>query len=196
MSDEAVVEARGLGARTRRGWVFQGVDLDVAPGERVTVTGPAGSGRTSLLLALAGCFTTSAGTVRRRGVVALGHVPGVHEPEPALTVAEHVDERLILLGRRRAEGRTRRAVLDGLPLDPGTLGRDLDALGRHLLGLALAGIAAPAAVVVDDVDSGLSTVERARLDEALAALTDGGIAVVTAARESDTGRAFALEGHR
>ncbi|GAB3827234.1 ATP-binding cassette domain-containing protein [Dactylosporangium cerinum] len=184
-----VVEARGLGARTRRGWVFRDVDLDVATGERLTVTGPAGSGRTSLLLALAGCFKTSAGTVRRTGVVALGHVPGVHEPEPALTVAEHVEERRLLLGRR---GRR----LEDLPLEPGTLGRDLDVLGRHLLGLTLARIAGPAAVVVDDVDSGLSTVERARLDEALRALTDDGVAVVTAARECLTGPTFALEGHR
>ncbi|MEV4512780.1 ABC transporter ATP-binding protein [Dactylosporangium sp. NPDC049525] len=185
-----VVEARGLGARTRRGWVFRDVDLDVEAGERLTVTGPAGSGRTSLLLALAGYFATSAGSVHRRGVIALGHVPGVHEPEPALTVAEHIEERRILLGRRR-KGR-----VDDLPLEPGTLGRDLDALDRHLLGLTLARIAGPAAVVVDDVDSGLSTVERARLDEALDALTDDGIAVIAAARESGTGRAFVLEGHR
>ena len=174
---------------TRRGWVFRDVDLDVGAGERLTVTGPAGSGRTSLLLALAGCFKTSAGTVRRHGVVALGHVPGVHEPEPALTVAEHVEERLILLGRRRRD-----AV--ELPLDPGTLGRDLDTLGRHLLGLTLAGIAGPDAIVVDDLDSGLSTVERARLDEALDALTEDGTAVIAASREEATGRVFALEGHR
>jgi ABC-2 type transport system ATP-binding protein len=182
-----VVEARGLGARTRRGWVFRDVDLDVAAGERLTITGPAGSGRTSLLLALAGYFKTSTGTVRRTGVVALGHVPGVHEPEPALTVAEHVEERRILLGRRRGR-------VDELP--PETLGRDLDALGRHLLGLTLARIAGPAVIVVDDVDSGLSPDERARLEEALDALTADGIAVIAAARESATGRAYALEGHR
>ena len=191
-----VVEARGLGARTRRGWVFRDVDLDVGAGERVTVTGPAGSGRTSLLLALAGCFRTTAGSVRRTGVVALGHVPGVHEPEPALTVAEHVDERLLLLGRRRRKARGTAGILEDLPLDPGTLGRDLDTLGRHLLGLTLAGIAGPAAVVVDDVDSGLSAVERARLDEALDALTGHGTAVITAARECATGHVLALEGHR
>lgn len=185
-----VVQARGLGARTRRGWVFRDVDLDVGAGERLTVTGPAGSGRTSLLLALAGCFRTSAGTVRRHGPVALGHVPGVHEPEPALTVAEHVEERRLLLGRRR------RGHLDHLPLDPGTLGRDLDALGRHLLCLTLAGMAGPAAVVVDDVDSGLSAVERATLAMAIDGLTGDGIAVVTAARACVTGRAFALEAHR
>ncbi|MFF5231619.1 ATP-binding cassette domain-containing protein [Dactylosporangium sp. NPDC000521] len=187
----SVVEARGLGARTRRGWVFRDVDLDVEAGERVTVTGPAGSGRTSLLLALAGCFRTSAGTVRREGVVALAHVPGVHEPEPALTVAEHVEERRLLLGKRRS-------VAVDLPLDPGTLGRDLDVLGRHLLGLTLAWAAGPAAVVVvvDDVDSGLSAEERALLDEALDALTADGIAVIAAAREAGTGRVFELEGHR
>ncbi|MEV0562316.1 ATP-binding cassette domain-containing protein [Dactylosporangium sp. NPDC050588] len=192
----SVVEARGLGARTRRGWVFRDVDLDVAAGERVTVTGPAGSGRTSLLLALAGCFRTSAGTVRREGVIALAHVPGVHEPEPALTVAEHVEERRLLLD---GPFRRRRPVAIDPALDPGTLGRDLDVLGRHLLGITLARVAAPAAVVVDDVDSGLSIEERALLDEALDALTADGIAVIAAAREvaaAGTGSVFELEGQR
>src|SRR5689334_23634817 len=84
-----VVTARGLGLRTRRGWIFRDVDLDVKQGELVALTGPSGSGRTSLLLALAGRFVTNRGTIERRGPAALGYVPDVSEPEPGLTVAEH-----------------------------------------------------------------------------------------------------------
>ena len=56
-----VLSVHELGLQTRRGWVFRDVSLEVEPGELVAVTGPAGSGRTSLLLALAGHFRTSHG---------------------------------------------------------------------------------------------------------------------------------------
>src|SRR5690348_6780189 len=96
----AVVSADGLGLRTRRGWVFRDVSLRVEPGELVAVTGPAGSGRTSLLLALAGHFRTTEGTYALAGRAGVGLVPGLNEPERGLTAAEHVQERLLLLGRR------------------------------------------------------------------------------------------------
>ncbi|MCO1596070.1 ATP-binding cassette domain-containing protein [Micromonospora sp. RHAY321] len=94
-----VLEASGLGLRTRRGWVFRDVDLTANAGELHAIVGAPGSGRTSLLLALAGHFPTSQGRLRRHGRGALGHVAGVHEPDPELTVAEHIAERLLLLGR-------------------------------------------------------------------------------------------------
>ncbi|PWU59692.1 ABC transporter ATP-binding protein, partial [Micromonospora globispora] len=90
-----IVEASGLGLRTRRGWVYRDVDLTAEAGELHAVTGPPGSGRTSLLLALAGRFPHTEGGLRRRGPAALGQVAGVHEPDPTLTVAEHIQERLL-----------------------------------------------------------------------------------------------------
>jgi ABC-2 type transport system ATP-binding protein len=193
VADEVLV-AEGLGARTRRGWVFRDVDLAVAAGELVTVAGAARSGRTSLLLALAGHFRTTDGSVRRFARPALGFVAGVNEPEPGLTVAEHIEERLVLLGRASWSPRRRRRqaleLLPGVPLQPDTLGRDLDRLGAHLLGLALARIGEPGIVLADDVDSGLSEVERETLREALTAT---GAAVVVTAREPFDGRAYRLE---
>ncbi|MFG3419014.1 ATP-binding cassette domain-containing protein [Micromonospora sp. NPDC048063] len=200
-----VVEARGLGLRTRRGWVFRDVDLTAAAGELHAVTGPPGSGRTSLLLALAGRFPTSEGRLTRHGPAALGQVAGVHEPDPALTVAEHVRERLLLLGpvprRRRqlvpvAALRARRAYrrdafaaaiagagLTGeAPFDPDTRGRDLTPLQRQVLGLVLATLGAPRLIVADDVDAGCDAPERARLWATLTRLADQGYAVVASAR--------------
>lgn len=193
MADEVLV-AEGLGARTRRGWVFRGVDLAVGAGELVTIAGAAGSGRTSLLLALAGYFRTTEGTLRRTARAALGYVAGVNEPEPGLTVAEHVQERLVLLGRASwSLPRRRRQALELLrdvPLDPGALGRDLDPLGRHLLCLALARVNDPGIVLADDVDGGLSEVERAALLDALRAT---GAAAVVTAREAQGEAAYRLE---
>ncbi|MGW4497253.1 ATP-binding cassette domain-containing protein [Micromonospora sp. NPDC004336] len=200
-----VVDARGLGLRTRRGWVFRDVDLTVAAGELHAVTGPPGSGRTSLLLALAGRFPTTEGRLTRHGPAALGQVAGVHEPDPALTVAEHVRERLLLLGpvpRRRRQLvpltalRARReyrrdalaAALAGAgltgdpPFDPDTRGRDLTPLQRQVLGLLLATLAGPRLIVADDVDAGSDAPERARLWATLARLADQGYAVVASAR--------------
>lgn len=120
-----VLTTDGFGLHSRRGWVFRDVNLSVSGGDLVALTGASGSGRTSLLLALTGHFviprrrwranagrrrgagggilrraTYGEGTMRLTGPAALGCVPGVYEPEPGLTVAEHVAERRLLLGRR------------------------------------------------------------------------------------------------
>jgi ABC-2 type transport system ATP-binding protein len=183
----SVVTADGLGLRTRRGWVFQDVTLAVPAGELVALTGPAGSGRTSLLLALAGYFRVNAGTHRLTGTAGVGLVPGLNEPEPGLTAAEHVQERLLLLGRRpRGRGVPANRVselLADLPVEEGTLGRDLTPYQRHRLMLRLAEIGEPDLYAVDDVDTGLSTEERAWLWQALTELAEQGHAVVVTCRE-------------
>ncbi len=186
---DSVVSARGLGVRTGRGWVFRDVDLDVAPGELVALTGDAGSGRTSLLLALGGYFKTTHGTLTRSGRAALAYVPRVTDPEPNLTVAEHLEERLILSGGSwwRRPKRRRATAIDRLQVyfeSPSTLGRDLTALERHLLGLAQARVDDPDLILVDDTDPGLSTVEHKRLWAELRALTGNGTAVVAACRDA------------
>ncbi len=176
-----VLTAQGLGLRTRRGWVFRDVDLTVDAGDLVALTGPAGGGRTSLLLALAGYFVTNRGTLTRAGRAALGYVPGAHEPEPGLTVAEHVQERQLLLG---LPTRSAGPALD----DADTLGRDLSGYQRHRLMLTLAQIGRPDLIAVDDVDVALDTKERDAMWEALAKLAADGYAVLVACRELEPGR--------
>lgn len=208
-----VVEARGLGLRTRRGWVFRGVDLAIRAGEVHAIVGPPGSGRTSLLLALADRFPITEGEVRHHAPAALGQVAGVHEPDPELTVAEHITERLLLLGRRvvpaasatAARGRPRSGILPwrrrtgqrdavmaaiesaGLGaeslLDPARRGRDLTPVQRQVLGLTLAALSGPGLILADDVDAGTSSTERALLWTILDRVASQGIAVVATARE-------------
>ena len=63
------IDVRGVEYRYPDGTVaLHGIDLSVAPGERVALLGPNGSGKTTLMLHLNGILTPSAGEVRIGGV--------------------------------------------------------------------------------------------------------------------------------
>ncbi|RBP62532.1 ABC transporter family protein [Brevibacterium sanguinis] len=117
--ESAGAEAPGLGSGAirvrdwamsgKQGDVFADVDLDIPAGSVAIVRGPAGSGKTSLLLSLAGRMKVTRGTgrigeydIRRqsravRSQVAVGHVAGLTDLEKDFTVAQHLAERLIML---------------------------------------------------------------------------------------------------
>jgi ABC-type branched-subunit amino acid transport system ATPase component len=146
----AAVVAEGFGMKGPRGWSFRGVAVDARPGSLVTIEGPSGSGRTCLLLALAGRMRPTEGRAevgglalpRRmaavRRISALGPVPGVSDLDPALTVAEHLRERALL--QRRFDGsplallrpRRERAAASRARVEAalGAAGLDLDALPK------------------------------------------------------------------
>ncbi|MGW5424888.1 ATP-binding cassette domain-containing protein [Streptomyces sp. NPDC003943] len=110
----AAVVADGFGLKGPRGWAFQGIGFEAAPGSLVAIEGPSGSGRTCLLLALTGRMKAQEGRAEVAGlplpgkmaavrrISALGPVPGVSDLDPALTVAEHLRERALL--QRRFDG--------------------------------------------------------------------------------------------
>src|ERR1700709_1556320 len=89
----------GRGVRCVRGGreVFSGLDFDASAGEALAVTGPNGSGKTSLLRLVAGLVTPSAGSIRLEGGEAeltlaeqahyLGHRDAL---KPALSVLENL----------------------------------------------------------------------------------------------------------
>ncbi|MFI5755323.1 ATP-binding cassette domain-containing protein [Streptomyces sp. NPDC051569] len=113
----AAVVAENFGLKGPRGWAFRHVRVTAGPGALVAITGPSGSGRTCLLLALTGRMRPTEGRAEVGGlplprslaavrrISALGPVPGVSDLDPALTVAEHLRERALL--RRRFEGSPR-----------------------------------------------------------------------------------------
>ena len=185
-----VVRANELGARTGRGWIYRDVTCVVHEGEVGAIAGPAGSGRTSLLLALAGRMGFSVGALTVcghdlpdradavRSRVALARVGGgVAELEPELRVRDHLVER----GRR---GLDREARFDkacgrlGLAVDREALVGGLTASQAVLLSLALALLDEPAVVLLDDLDRGLPGAEQTELWQRLRALTEDGITVL------------------
>jgi ABC-2 type transport system ATP-binding protein len=177
----SVLEARGVGVRQRRRWLFRGLDLTVEPGDIVAVVGPPGSGRTTALLALAGRFRLSAGSVTFPRTPSLGHVPEADAPEPVFTVAEHVRERLALLGRPQAEA----AGVELHGLDPEKPGRELTPYEKQVLGLILARLNEPQVIALDGLDDGLDATEQQRLWELIGEL---GTAVLVTARTADPER--------
>ncbi|MFG3440362.1 ATP-binding cassette domain-containing protein [Nonomuraea sp. NPDC047897] len=137
--------------------VFAGVSFTAGPGTLTVVAGPAGSGRTSLLLTLAGRMRPDRGTLRVHGhtrprairrVAALALLDGVTDLDRSLTVREHLRER-----RRGPYG----AALKRAGLDTGeaTLVRELDRERQVRLGVAMALLDDPAVIVADNVDLGL-----------------------------------------
>jgi len=110
--------------------ILQGVDLDVAAGEAVGLVGASGSGKTSLLMVLAGLEQATSGEVEvagtrltGRGEDALarfrrdtiGIVFQAFHLIPAMTALENVSVPLELAGARDARGRAE-AALDAVGL--------------------------------------------------------------------------------
>jgi ABC-2 type transport system ATP-binding protein len=178
----SVLTAAGAGVRHRRRWVFRDLDVTAEPGDSVAIVGPPRSGRTTVLLALARRFRLSAGDVTHSGTAALGFVPDVQQPEPVFTVAEHVRERLALLGRSPGE------VVDLCGLDPSLKGWQLSPYQRQVLGLVLARLSDPAVIALDGVDDGLDAGEQDELWGLLGEITASGVAVLVTARAVDPSR--------
>ncbi|GAA4061997.1 ABC transporter ATP-binding protein [Nonomuraea soli] len=137
--------------------VFSDVTLSAASGELTVVAGAAGSGRTSLLLTLAGRMRPSSGTLTVAGharprqirrVAALALVDGVTDLDRQLTVREHLRER-----RRVPYQRVLERV--GFTAGDRTAAGELDREQAVRLGLALALLDRPGVILADNVDRGL-----------------------------------------
>ncbi len=202
--------AEGLGLRTRRGWVFHDVDLAAPDPAALAVAGPPGSGRSMLLLALAGRAKPSAGTltvagttrraeIRRR--VAVARVTGAVELDPDLRVADHRHEADLLspgadhawaadlVGLRVDGGADHAWAADlvGLRVDGTTVTGDLAPDDAALLALALAAATRPAALVLDDVDLHTTPAQRRRIWSALTAVADAGITTIASTVDEPEG---------
>jgi ABC-type multidrug transport system ATPase subunit len=186
-----VITARDLSLRTRAGWVYRGIDLDVPRGSLAVITGPARSGKTALLLTLAARMKAGegdlvvvgldarrhAGAVRR--VTGLGEFRGVNDLDETLTVADQVMAELALHGRSW-RGAHVDDVLEplGLELDDHCVVRSLGAADRLLLGAALGFVTRPPILVLDELDEDTTPEETAAVLGALHTLTAAGVTII------------------
>jgi ABC-2 type transport system ATP-binding protein len=180
----SVIEANGLGLRTRQGWVYRDVDLTLPEGSVAAVAGPAGSGRTMLLLTLAGRAKPSTGELRVgeatsrpdiRRQVTVARATGAVELDPDLTVGDSRREAGLLFYGADLDWAEK---LVGLEVDGTTVVGDLAPDDATLFALALAASARPVAVVLDDVDRHTTPDQQRRIWAALTAVAAAGITVV------------------
>lgn len=115
-----LLTAEGLDIGYGSGSVLRDMDINIAPGEIVTIVGPNGSGKSTLLKALVGALTPSKGTVSRVEGLRIAYVPqrlSLHQAMP-MTVrgflqlaADCTDSELVLaLKRVGAEGLERQQI--------------------------------------------------------------------------------------
>jgi energy-coupling factor transport system ATP-binding protein len=175
----AAVAARGVWHEIADGpAILRGVDVRVAPGERVALMGRNGAGKSTLLRHLKGLVAPTRGRVERAGEVALL----LQNPGDYLIHEHVVDE----AGSAALAGA-------GLAGRPDANPRDLSGGERQRLALeiVLAGEAACAAVCLDEPTRGMDRVHKGALVERIGALADDGAAVIVATHDTEFAAAFA-----
>ena len=158
--------------------VLRGIDLALAPGERVALMGRNGAGKSTLLRHANGLLQPTRGKVRATGRVAL-----LLQHPGDVIVADRVDGELALETLRR----------HGLDHLADRHPRDLSGGERQRLALAIvtAGETPPAAVCLDEPTRGMDRLHKSHLADTLRAYADDGAAVLVATHDPEFAVQFA-----
>lgn len=156
-----LLAGKGLGVTHRGETILDNVDIEVAPGEIVTLIGPNGSGKTTLVRVLLGLQDPDRGTVTRRRGLTIGYVPQRLALDPTFPVTAR---RFLSLA-----GRLSRAKSDALLREVGVphiAARSVHSLSggefqRLLLARALA--QEPDLLVLDEPAQGVDVAGQAAL---------------------------------
>lgn len=202
MSDSvAAITAERVRLSSAKREVYPPLTFQVPAGSMAALHGASGTGKSALLLTLAGrmrswhghmsvCGLDAARDARRvRGCVGLGLMSGVNDFTESLTAEQHLAEQRVFVPRSRQSGGRDPLARVGLDAAAALPVRALDAEQRVRLGIALALVRDISVLVVDDLDSDLDEVERARVLELLRGLADEGLAVVYACVDEATASA-------
>jgi len=105
-----LINGQGLGVSYGARALFEGVSLTVDEGDRIGVIGPNGAGKTTLLRVLAGELEPETGTVLRRRMLRVAHVPQESSFDPEATVGAIVGEAAAVAAAGWMEDETERRV--------------------------------------------------------------------------------------
>ncbi len=81
---DVLLAARGIRFARAKRTILEGIDLDLAPGEIITLIGPNGAGKTTLVRILLGLERTDGGTITRRPGLRIGYAPQRFDRDPAI----------------------------------------------------------------------------------------------------------------
>lgn len=188
----ATLTVRGLrlsrGART----ILQGVDLQAGAGEIVALMGLSGSGKTTVLRAIAGLETPDSGEIAAAKV---GMVFQFHFLFEHLSAVDNVMLAPVHVhGVAAAEARTRAlALLDQLGVGhrTGALPRELSGGEAQRVAIARALAVDPPLLLLDEPTASLDPARKHDLGDALQALAATGRALVMTSHDDDFVRAHA-----
>ncbi|MEV5435279.1 ABC transporter ATP-binding protein [Streptomyces sp. NPDC052682] len=173
----------------------RGTDLDVAPGEILTVVGPSGCGKSTLLRTLAGLLPPLAGTVEQDGRPVTGPAADralVFQEDALLpwrTLRANVELPLAIRGLPRAERRTQAEAWlarVGLAAQAGQVPHRVSGGQRQRAQLARALAGRPRAVLMDEPFGALDAQTRAGMQDLLVEVLHGtGATVVFVTHDVD-----------
>jgi ABC-type branched-subunit amino acid transport system ATPase component/ABC-type branched-subunit amino acid transport system permease subunit len=188
------LSVRGLDVAYDKVQVLFDVDIDIPQGQITALLGTNGAGKSTLLKAIGGVAPVTAGTLR------LGHVdlarlrpeqvpahgivqmPGGHGVFPSLTVDENLRVAAWLFRKDRADANRRiqdaRARFEILEARRDDQAADLSGGQQQQLALAMALLARPKLLLVDELSLGLAPVMVENLLGELRALRDQGTTIV------------------
>jgi branched-chain amino acid transport system ATP-binding protein len=178
----AALEVRGLSAGYGPMRVLHGIDLALAPGERVGLLGLNGHGKTTLMRAVVGLVGWRRGDVRVRGRSVVGvptfrlaregvvMIPQGDALFPGLTVRENLDSGAYARGSWRARRVRRELVLDLFPRLAERLGQPVGTLSggeRRMVSVGRGLMTEAHVYLVDEPSLGLAPGLAAGLVETL-----------------------------
>jgi branched-chain amino acid transport system ATP-binding protein len=195
----AVLEAEAVVVRYGRLTILDRVALEVAPGEMVALLGTNGAGKSTLLRAISGVVPVHAGRIRFAGEDVTGrspaalvrrgaaHLPGGRATFPGMSVLDNLRVACAQVPRRERRRRIEEALarFPWLPERRHQLAGSLSGGQRQMLGLAMALVAEPRLVMIDELSLGLAPVVVDELLGTLAELRAGGTAVVVVEQHID-----------
>jgi len=213
-TNTSLLTARGVTKTYRTGVIavdaLKGVDLELSSGELVTVMGPSGNGKTTLLNCLSGLDDIDDGTVEIDGVDIHGlsdRQRTAHRAEwmgfifqsfnliPVLSAAENVEIPLTIQGIRQSEARDRaKAMLARVGLGDRADHRPTELSGgeQQRVAVARALVSEPAIVWADEPTGNLDSETAASVVELLMEINAGGQTLVIVTHD----RGLGSLGHR